>query len=82
MEYRLKYRDIPWHVVIMVLPGKVFGTIFIKWPLQFAEKWEKNIAGIGICLLGAIACMLILYFITSGDVNLFATLLRVMGFNI
>jgi hypothetical protein len=30
MEYRLKYRDIPWIVAFGVLPGKIIGTLFIK----------------------------------------------------
>jgi hypothetical protein len=30
MEFRMKYRDIPWSVAIGVLPGKIVGTLFIK----------------------------------------------------
>ena len=38
MEYRLKYRDIPWPVALGVLPGKIIGTLFIK-PL---ERLSRN----------------------------------------
>ena len=82
MEYRLKYRDIPWHVAIFVLPGKIGGTVFIKWPSQFAKNWQRNIGGLGVCLLMLIVIMALLYFITSGDVNPFTSLLRIMGINI
>lgn len=30
MEYRVRYRDIPWSVAIGVLPGKIIGTFCIK----------------------------------------------------
>jgi len=30
MEYRLKYRDIPWGVALGVLPGKIIGALFIN----------------------------------------------------
>ena len=38
MEYRLKYRDIPWPIAIAVLPGKIIGT-FILNPLAW---WSGN----------------------------------------
>jgi hypothetical protein len=34
MEYRLKYRDIPWSVAIMSLPLKIIGT-FIGRPIEY-----------------------------------------------
>ncbi len=79
MEYRLKYRDIPWHVAIFVLPGKVCGTVFIKWPQRFIDNWEHNVIIIGMCLVVPFIVMLILYFASDGEANLFAALLRAIG---
>jgi len=82
MEYRLKYRDVPWHIAIFVLPGKVCGTIFIKWPLRFAKHWEKHVAVIGMCLMAVFMFMLIIYFASDGEVNLFTSFLRGLGIDI
>jgi len=41
MEYRVRYRDIPWFVAIGVLPGKIIGTFFIKPWLRFRRNWKS-----------------------------------------
>ena len=41
MEYRVRYRDIPWFVAIGVLPGKIIGTFFIKPWLKFRRDWKS-----------------------------------------
>ena len=43
MEYRLRYRDVPWFVAIGVLPGKIIGTFFIKPWLKFKRDWKNTI---------------------------------------
>ena len=40
MEYRLKYRDVPWSVAFGVLPGKIIGTFLIKPVEKFKRNWE------------------------------------------
>ena len=40
MEYRLKYRDIPWGVAIGVLPGKIIGTFIIRPALNLKRNWK------------------------------------------
>lgn len=41
MEYRVRYRDIPWFVALGVLPGKIIGTFFIKPWLKFKRDWKS-----------------------------------------
>lgn len=41
MEYRVRYRNIPWPVAICVLPGKIIGTFFIKPWLRFKRDWNR-----------------------------------------
>ena len=43
MEYRLKYRDIPWGVALGVLPGKIIGTFFIKPWMRAARDWGYTV---------------------------------------
>ena len=40
MDYRVKYRDIPWGVALSVLPGKIIGTWFIKPGITFRCNWR------------------------------------------
>lgn len=44
MEYRMKYRDIPWRVAIGVLPGKVIGSFIIN-PYVFlnSKRWVRHV---------------------------------------
>jgi len=37
MEYRLRYRDIPWTVAIMTLPCKIVGTLIGK-PIDYINE--------------------------------------------
>ena len=41
MEYRIKYRDIPWPVAIGVLPGKIIGTFLIKPWFRLKRNWKS-----------------------------------------
>ena len=41
MEYRMKYRDIPWMVALTVLPGKIIGTFFIKPPIYLKINFKR-----------------------------------------
>jgi len=43
MEYRMKYRDIPWIVAICVLPGKIIGTFIIKPVNEFRYNWKRTL---------------------------------------
>jgi len=38
MEYRMKYRDIPWSIAFAVLPGKIIGIFFAR-PLLKLFTW-------------------------------------------
>lgn len=76
MEYRVKYRDIPWSVALAVLPGKIIGTFFIKPGIRFKydhrrilRNWIINAAGCVVILL-AIALIITLVNIgTDGKVG-------------
>lgn len=37
MDYRIKYRDIPWSVALYVLPAKIVGTLVGK-PIDFLKR--------------------------------------------
>ena len=41
MDYRVKYRDIPWPVAISVLPGKIIGAWIIDPALNFIQNWKR-----------------------------------------
>lgn len=41
MEYRMKYRDVPWMVALTVLPGKIIGTFFIKPPIYLKRNFKR-----------------------------------------
>lgn len=41
MEYRLRYRDIPWGVALTVLPGKIIGRLIIAPVFHIAENWKR-----------------------------------------
>jgi len=41
MDYRVKYRDIPWPVAIGVLPGKIIGAWMIDPALNFKQNWKR-----------------------------------------
>lgn len=53
MEYRAKYRDIPWPVAVGVLPGKIVGTLFIKpWiKLKRSNTHTARVWLRGLCVL-------------------------------
>ena len=41
MEYRVKYRDLPWSVAFGVLPGKIIGHFILKpvhWVIHHPHK--------------------------------------------
>lgn len=67
MDYRLKYRDIPWRVALGVLPGKLIGSFFIKPYIKFMYRWRNIISSnakhllvvIAICLVIALAFSLV-----------------------
>ena len=51
MEYRLRYREIPWGVAICVLPGKVLGR-FVVDPIEYCAKyWRRLLRKTGKILL-------------------------------
>ncbi len=79
MEYRLKYRDIPWFVAFIVLPGKILGTVLIKWPLRFADHWEHNLVILGLSIMMVIAIVAGMYYVTDGTVNLLTIFLEGIG---
>lgn len=57
MEYRMKYRDIPWRVAIGVLPGKIIGSFIIR-PYVFldSKRWVRHVIGT-LKLMGLIAIL-------------------------
>lgn len=57
MEYRLKYRDIPWPVAIGVLPGKIIGTFLIKPWLKFRRTWKRAVRILLVLLMMLIITM-------------------------
>ena len=79
MEYRLKYRDIPWYVAFFVLPGKILGTVFIKWPVAIVENWEHFMVSIGLTIILVFLLIVGVHYVTDGDVNLIDLTLRYLG---
>ena len=80
MEYRLKYRDIPWFIAFIVLPAKICGTMFIKWPLWIADNWKDCLLFIGIVSFLAALIVAATYFVTDGKINIVKILLKaIMG---
>lgn len=79
MEYRLKYRDIPWHVALIVLPGKILGTVFIKWPVSIAKNWEHCMVLIGVVLTIIAIVVGLAYFLSDGEVHLIRLALMYLG---
>jgi len=68
MEYRLKYRDIPWSVAIGVLPGKIIGTFLIKPWLRFKRNWQRTVVRwLTGFMVTIIALMLVLLLMTLLD---------------
>lgn len=55
MEYRMKYRDIPWSVALTLLPGKIIGTLFIKPPIYLRRNFNRLLRKYGppiiICIM-------------------------------
>ena len=48
MEYRLRYRDLPWSVALAALPGKIIGGYLIRPteaiaddPMHYVAKFAK-----------------------------------------
>ena len=41
MEYRMRYRDIPWGVALAVLPGKMIGSLIINPVIRFGNNWSE-----------------------------------------
>ncbi len=79
MEYRLKYRDIPWVVAFIVLPGKVLGTVFIAWPARYIANWRHNSVIVGLVAIMAVVLAVMIHYITDGTINLFAIFLEWTG---
>jgi hypothetical protein len=83
MEYRLKYRDIPWSVALAALPGKIIGTFFIKPWLRFKRdyrrilhNWMMNATVCAVVLLVIALIMTLVNIGTDGKViEFFAILL-------
>lgn len=60
MEYRMRYRDIPWGVAVCVLPGKIIGRCIIH-PIQYVKRYPMRILKkIGkflmVCLITVVIC--------------------------
>lgn len=79
MDYRLKYRDIPWHVAFMVPFGKVFGTLFIKWPAAFINNLKDSLVITGLITFLTVAIFVMIHYVTDGQVNLLGNILRYIG---
>lgn len=59
MEYRMRYRDIPWGVAVCVLPGKIIGRCIIH-PFRYVSKYPMRILSkIGKFLLVVAITMII-----------------------
>jgi hypothetical protein len=82
MDQRLNYRDIPWHVAIAVMPGKILGTIFIKWPNWIVDEWKQFLVGLGLIFAIFLLLWLGLYEISDGDINIFKLILQLFGVDI
>ena len=46
MEYRMRYRDVPWPVALAVLPGKVIGTFILRPVFYIKRRWKKILSNI------------------------------------
>lgn len=79
MEYRLRYRDIPWFVAFTVLPGKILGTVFIKWPQRFADNWTHNLVITGLIISLVLGLSGLIHYVSDGEVNLFTAFLEWIG---
>lgn len=73
MEYRVKYRDIPWPVAIGVLPGKIIGALFIKpWKRftrnngYYAKVWVSRIGAMLLVVLLATILFIAVDQLTNG----------------
>ena len=51
MDYRVRYRDIPWGVAICVLPGKIIGRCIIEPVSHFIKNWKRVLLRLGRKLL-------------------------------
>jgi len=60
MEYRLKYRDVPWGVALAVLPGKIIGKFIIN-PFEYTTRnWKQMlVSGLEGILLAAVGLVII-----------------------
>ena len=69
MEYRLKYRDIPWLVAIEVLPGKIIGSLFIKpWRrLMYNNSYRARVWFARFCVALLLAVMSVLLFMLINE---------------
>jgi len=64
MEYRLKYRDIPWGVALTVLPGKIIGK-FIIVPVEYVILKRRRL--LRILLITMITSVVIFMALTFVD---------------
>lgn len=60
MEYRVRYRDIPWGVALTVLPGKIIGTFIIKPVNRFRNNWKKILIRWGKRILFVFAVLVVI----------------------
>lgn len=77
MEYRLKYRDLPWSTAVCVLPGKIIGTFIIKPFLYIKEDPMNLIMRFAITSLFLLLVAFLMTFlligvdaVTGGDVGI------------
>ena len=60
MEYRMRYRDIPWGVALAVLPGKIIGCWIFRPMEWFERKWKRILLKIGkFLLISLMVCIVI-----------------------
>jgi len=64
MEYRLKYRDIPWGVALTVLTGKIIGK-FIIVPVEYVILKRRRL--LRILLITMITSVVIFMALTFVD---------------
>ena len=78
MDYRMKYRDVPWSVALGCLLGKILFTLTFKWMIWVEKNWRRILWKIGklsfivfIILLIATMALLLANKLTDGTLFMY-----------
>ena len=66
MEYRLRYRDLPWSVALAALPGKIIGGYLIRPTEAIADDPMHYVAKFAKFLLFVVLVLALSLLITIG----------------